>query len=233
LAELQQTQKVYSYYPNKTTTLYTMSESKSSNAKIAKQIADRRLVEYFVIVSSIEQHSSAIKTNSNSGSGSGTTTTSRGGGGANKSSSPQKKEPSNGDISFSDWKTEGSYEQDEEDIFAAYQFKPTITARYPLHDHPDNPLHDNVIFFCHPSGSIQLRMEEYMPKVRYRRRRCCCCFGVCVCVCGDRSIQAYASRRITRALVQEILHLAPCLRVACPPSNLTLMRIFCIGFESI
>jgi hypothetical protein len=109
-----------------------------SNAKIA-QIADRRLVEYFLIVSSIEQAAS---------------------------DEVKVAHQRNGDISFQDWKTESSYEQDEDDVFSAYQFKPTITARYPLHDHPDNPLHDNVTFFCHPSGGIQLRTEEYMPKVR-------------------------------------------------------------------
>jgi hypothetical protein len=135
-----------------------MSDSKS-NAKIA---ADRRLVEYFVIVSSIEQQSSAIKTNSNSGNNSSST-----GSSPSKKQQQQQQQQGNGDISFSDWKTESSYcDEQDEDVFAQYQFKPTITARYPLHDHPDNPLHDNVIFFCHPSGSIQLRMEEYMPKVR-------------------------------------------------------------------
>lgn len=62
-----------------------------------------------------------------------------------------------------DWKTESvSAENDK------YQFKPAISARYPQHDHPDNPLHDNVVYFCHPSGGIQLRTEPHMPKVRNR-----------------------------------------------------------------
>lgn len=145
-------------------TTATTSSSKSSNAKIAQQIADRRLVEYFVIVSSIETTKPpppATDTDDNN---------SKGNDGA-KLTSPSKKpsQPSNGDISFSDWKTESSYEHDDEEdsIYAAYQFKPTITARYPLHNHPDNPLDDNVTFFCHPSGGIQLRTEEYMPKVSH------------------------------------------------------------------
>lgn len=58
-----------------------------------------------------------------------------------------------------DWKTESNNANDK------YQFKPAITARYPQHDHPDNPLHDNVVYFCHPSGAIQLRNDPYMPKV--------------------------------------------------------------------
>ena len=115
-----------------------------------KTSADRRLVEYFVIVSSVEQaHDPEKKKETKQASGGG------------------------GDISFQDWKTESSFDHDEEDVYAKYQFKPTITARYPLHDHPDNPLHDNVTFFCHPSGRIQLRTEAYMPKVSGCRTFCC------------------------------------------------------------
>jgi hypothetical protein len=99
--------------------------------------ADRRLVEYFVIVSSVENLS--------------------------KKAVQQQQQP-NGEISFNDWKTDSGYD-DEEEIFASYPFKPTITARYPLYDHADNPLHDNVVYFCHPSGKIQLRTEHVMPKV--------------------------------------------------------------------
>ncbi|GAX14387.1 hypothetical protein FisN_11Hh155 [Fistulifera solaris] len=93
----------------------------------------RRLVEYFVIVSSIERKPDAKidKNNSN-------------------------------DLSFSDWRTESM-----EDEFASVQFRPTVTARYPLFDHHDNPLHENLTFFCHPSGSIQVEKEEKMPKVHY------------------------------------------------------------------
>jgi hypothetical protein len=102
---------------------------KTAKLSIDKQAdSGRRLVEYFVVVSSLEQ---------------------------------TLLEPaSEADVS---WKTE-SY--DEEDEFAAYRFKPTITARYPIVDHNDNPLHDNVTLFCHPTGGIQLRVEPYMPKVR-------------------------------------------------------------------
>lgn len=132
----------------------------STAAKIA-QIADRRLVEYFVIVSSVEQAALADH---------------------RKAAADSKQQQQNGDISFSDWKTEASFDHgDEEDVFSAYQFKPTITARYPLHDHPDNPLHDNVTFFCHPSGGIQLRTEEYMPKVRALMRGACKCMGARSC----------------------------------------------------
>jgi len=112
----------------------------------ASQIADRRLIEYFVIISSVEQEHDP-----------------------NKKEASKQKGGGGGDIAFQDWKTESSFDHqtddDEEDVFAKYQFHPTLTARYPLHDHPDNPLHDNITFFCHPSGRIALRTEAYMPKV--------------------------------------------------------------------
>lgn len=102
----------------------------------------RRLVEYFVVVSSVEIHHSSDH---------------------DKSRKKDKKNNAD-DMSFSEWKTETNNE-DEEDELAACQFRPTITARYPIHDHADNPLHENVTFFCHPSGGICLRTTEYMPKV--------------------------------------------------------------------
>jgi hypothetical protein len=111
----------------------------SSDALDPRTAADRRLVEYFVIVSSVENSKSA----------------------ANPSQAQN-----NGDISFNDWKTDSGYD-DEEEMFTAYPFKPIITARYPLYDHTDNPLHDNVVFFCHPSGKIELRTEQVMPKVGF------------------------------------------------------------------
>ena len=54
---------------------------------------------------------------------------------------------------------------DDENVEFIHGFKPEITARYPLHDHSDNPLHENVTFFCHPSGAIHLKKENHLPKV--------------------------------------------------------------------
>ena len=54
---------------------------------------------------------------------------------------------------------------DDEDILVAHSFKPEITARYPLFDYSDNPLHENVTFFCHPSGAIHLKKQHHLPKV--------------------------------------------------------------------
>ena len=44
-------------------------------------------------------------------------------------------------------------------------FLPVITSRYPLHDHPDNPLSENVTCFCYPTGCIVPKEEFSMPKV--------------------------------------------------------------------
>jgi hypothetical protein len=94
----------------------------------------RRLVEYFVVISSVE-----------------------------RPLEEKKADPSNPDNS---WRTE-SHAFEDEDWVSQFNFRPTITARYPLTDHSDNPLHDNVAFFCHPSGGIQLRTEPYLPKAHY------------------------------------------------------------------
>jgi len=64
-----------------------------------------------------------------------------------------------------EWNLSASF--DDEDVVVQYDFKPKITARYPIGDHEDNPLHENVTFFCHPSGSIHLKKENHMPKVHY------------------------------------------------------------------
>src|SRR5687768_15506346 len=62
-----------------------------------------------------------------------------------------------------EWNLSTSF--DDEEVVVQCGFKPKITARYPLHDHEDNPLHENVTFFCHPSGAIQLKKENHMAKV--------------------------------------------------------------------
>lgn len=112
-------------------------KTKTKLSQIDKQSdSGRRLVEYFVVVSSVER----------------------------EEKEEDDKDSGGENVSFSDWKTE-SYDEDEESIFSEHKFRPAVTARYPLTDHPDNPLHENVTFFCHPSGGIQLRLEELMPKV--------------------------------------------------------------------
>ena len=101
----------------------------------------RRLVEYLVVVSSVPQNDDEDPTAS------------------------EKKKKKGGD----EWHLTTSF--DDEDIVVQYSFKPEITARYPLVDHSDNPLHENVTFFCHPSGAIHLKKEHHLPKVSSVLRR--------------------------------------------------------------
>ena len=111
-------------------------KKKSKLALASASDSGRRLVEYFCVISSVERHE-------------------------------KDAEAESGDsvnVSFSEWKTE-SYDEDEESVFSEHKFRPKVTARYPLTDHPDDPLHEQIMFFCHPTGGIQLRLEELMPKV--------------------------------------------------------------------
>ena len=48
------------------------------------------------------------------------------------------------------------------------EFTPQITSRYPLTDHPENPLPvEGITSFCYPSGTVPLLNEERMPKAHY------------------------------------------------------------------
>lgn len=68
---------------------------------------------------------------------------------------------------------------DDDVLYDDYDFQPVITARYPLEDHDENPLHESTTFFCHPAG-IQLRAKPSMPKVR-------CLQDSCMPVCAHKS----------------------------------------------
>ncbi|KAI2506972.1 Rab guanyl-nucleotide exchange factor [Fragilaria crotonensis] len=103
----------------------------------AKDAGLRRLVEYFVVVSSIPN----VKVDG----------------------VPELQESTSYDGS-----REGIEFDDDEDIYVDdFDFQPKITARFPLQDHHENPLHESVTFFCYPSGAIQLRMEKSMPKAHF------------------------------------------------------------------
>lgn len=104
--------------------------------------AERRLVEYFVVVSSIPKDVESDKRDDQQGSERNVNATAP-----------------------TDWKVNIAFEKGDEEYVGLYNFQPSITARYPTQDHRDNPLHENVTFFCHPSGGIRLSMEPNMPKV--------------------------------------------------------------------
>lgn len=120
----------------KITNIESAASKKSGNG------AERRLVEYFVVISSVPKKLDF---------------------GAEKEA-PDSMRNVNA-TAPTDWKVNIAFERDDEEYVAAYDTQPRITARYPIQDHRDNPLHENVTFFCHPSGGIRLCMEPNMPKV--------------------------------------------------------------------
>ena len=127
--------------PDGKTTKITTIESKKSVSG-----AERRLVEYFVVITSVPKKAESSV-------------------GLDK----EQNNDSNRNVNATaptDWKVNIAFEREDEEYVGCYDIQPVITARYPVHDHRDNPLHENVTFFCHPSGGIRLYMEPSMPKVR-------------------------------------------------------------------
>jgi len=104
----------------------------------------RRLVEYLVVVSSLERKSLASR---DSGSG----------------DKKNQSQPAD------DEQYRLLTEIDDENIeFVDHDgFKPVVTARYPLYDHEDNSFDANVSYFCHISGAIQLKKGPHLPKIHY------------------------------------------------------------------
>jgi hypothetical protein len=126
----------------KTTKITTIESKKAGNG------AERRLVEYFVVISSVPKKA--------------------------ENSFGQDKEQNTDSTrnvhatAPTEWKVNIAFEREDEEYVGSYDIQPIITARYPVQDHRDNPLHENVTFFCHPSGEIRLFMEPNMPKVGSR-----------------------------------------------------------------
>lgn len=127
----------------------------------------RRLVEYFVVVSSLPRKDSSDPVS------------------PNISFQSQFDEiPQN--ISIEDY----------EDIDNELNFEPIITARYPKTDHHGNPLHQSVACFCHPAGIIQLKSKPSMPKIHYfvmtggRGKQM---YGVCLTIHEPFSIKVKSS----------------------------------------
>lgn len=50
----------------------------------------------------------------------------------------------------------------------AQSFEPKITARYPIEDHPDDPLNPMILQFCYPSSETIVPTRQYeMPRVHH------------------------------------------------------------------
>jgi hypothetical protein len=117
-----------------------------------KDAGVRRLVEYFVVVSSIPKSETKD--------------------GVTIQDSASFEESKSG-FKMPDFDDEDEFFVDD------FDFQPVVTARFPMKDHPGNPLDESVTYFCHPSGGIQLRTEKTMPKVglcHWIERRECQCY---------------------------------------------------------
>ena len=121
------------------TTKITSIESKKTGSG-----AERRLVEYFVVVTSVPNRLEDKFGGDNAGAERNVNATAP-----------------------TDWNVNIAFELEADEYIGSYDVKPVITARYPVQDHRDNPLHENLTFFCHPSGDIRLCMEPNMPKVSH------------------------------------------------------------------
>lgn len=100
--------------------------------------SERRLVEYFVVVSSLRRDRKKDDNGHHSIGG-------------------QKTDGSGFEPSIP--------EPLETDIDSMYE--PVVTSRYPLKNHRGNPLSESVTCFCHPRGIIRLKYKFCYPKVHY------------------------------------------------------------------
>ena len=110
----------------------------------------QRLVEYFVVVSSLPRKGDNVQSSS-------------------QASGNENESPAN-NVSYSSEFDEIPQNISIEDIEdmdedGSLNFEPVITARYPQQDHPGNPLHQSVACFCYPGGVIKLMSKPSMPKV--------------------------------------------------------------------
>lgn len=84
---------------------------------------------------------------------------------------PQHPEPpirnrSTGNSNKKDQQTAGNIHLTDEG--ADHTFRPTITSRYPLEDHADNPLNPMVVQFCHPVGDVLVPSKSYeLPRIHH------------------------------------------------------------------
>ena len=123
------------------------------NMRQMSQSPAQRLVEYFVVVSSVPRKdvpSDQVAQGGLPGSPSSSSNN-----GSYSYSAEFDEIPQN--ISIED-----IADMDED---GSLNFEPVITARYPQQDHPGNPLHQSVACFCYPGGIIKLKSKPCMPKV--------------------------------------------------------------------
>jgi len=182
--------------PMKTKNSPTMEKPTTTTKTTLKQISKtpgRRLVDYFVVVSSLPRKDSAPVAIS-----------------PNVSFSAQfdnNEIPHN--ISL----------EEHEDVEEELNFEPVITARYPLEDHRDQPLHQSVACFCHPAGIIKLKSKACLPKIHYfvmTGGRGTLMYGVCLTVHESFSITVKSSTMEEPKLIEMYIPKCICILSAYP-----------------
>ena len=86
------------------------------------------------------------------------------------SSSASSSSDSNNKKTSSDGngRTEGNIHMSDSSSHHDYNFRPTVTARFPATDHEDNPFNPMILQFCYPSGDVIVPSRTYeMPRVHH------------------------------------------------------------------
>ena len=146
------------------------------NKPSLSKYSERRLVEYFVVVSSVPK----VKTTATDYATTNTHSSLCSDSSDSRSSGFQwgsrMSRDAVDDIGDDCENNDGDNDNDDK-YFADYE--PVITSRYPLDDHDGNPLQENLICFCFPSGRIEVKTNEgYGPP---------CMPKVCLYYCGQRN----------------------------------------------
>jgi len=124
--------------------LETPPTTASAKLQLSKQ-HERRLIEYFVIISSIpcKKEKKSMKKSLNI--------------------SKVMDDYDGLNLSTKEETNQARLKEYLDDV----DFLSRVTGRYPLEDHPENPLHDSISSFCHPMGSIKPSFESSMPKIHF------------------------------------------------------------------
>lgn len=134
---------------------------------MVESTAVQRLVEYFIVLSSVPRWETD-QNNGDSSSQSSSRKSNRRNFRKDRKKSVQLPEPTAPDAMDKEAhgkKTSGNIHLPEEEDFT---FGPKITARYPLKDHSDNPLNPMISHFCYPTGDNIIPLKTYeMPRVHH------------------------------------------------------------------
>ena len=131
----------------------TNNSERDSNNRISKLQYDRRLVEYFFVLSPQIRQSQAVQMN-DAGDDFPMADDKK-----QIESAPLEMEKMNSSAIFDSLLENEDYEENFDEAFSRLNligFDPKINARFPLQDYSENPLTDMVTSFCYPTGDMKL-----------------------------------------------------------------------------